>query len=83
MTKKWAGDDPSIPLEVMAFIAAIQAGEVEHHTDKCLVPGCPEYPGHDMDGSQFTYCSRHNAMMHLDYEVDISGVPFADDWKRY
>lgn len=65
------------PLEVMAFVAAIAAGEVKFHPGKCLVPGCKleEYIGTDYDGGHYIYCSHHNSMMHLDYDVDISKVP--------
>jgi hypothetical protein len=74
--RRFGGDDSVTPLEVIAFEAAILAGEVKFTEGKCLVPGCDSgHPGHDFDGGAFIYCEKHNGVMHLDYDVDISGVP--------
>ena len=75
MAKKWGGEDPAIALEVIAFEAAIAAGEVKFRKDFCLVPSCPEQVSSDYDGGQFTYCDRHNSIMHLDHHVDVSSIP--------
>jgi hypothetical protein len=79
MSHFFGGNDPTIPLEVMAFQAAIAAGEVKFISGHCLVPSCSEKDlGSDYDGGAYIYCEKHNSIMHLDYDVDISKVSGLD-----
>ena len=69
------GADPAVVLEVMAFEAAIAAGEVTFTPGKCLVPGCDAGdPGSDYGGGAFIYCDKHNSIMHLDFNVNTTKV---------
>jgi hypothetical protein len=75
MAEKYKGKEPAHVLEVMAFVAAIQAGEVKFRKEMCLVPSCNESVSYDYDGGQYIYCERHNEIMHLDHSVDVSSIP--------